>query len=133
MSKPDLFIFRRRTLINAEKCLNLPKVEKNAWLITKIEDDGVSMGVYDENDGLMFIDGIDSGEIKPFLQNKYAFEYNGFKLFIEPFSEKGTVYVFGAGHVSRELVPVIEHIGFKTAVWKERNCSILGAFLPKQQ
>ena len=113
--------FSPKDIDKCRKMLELAESGENAWLITKIEDKGVSMGVYDENDGLMFIDGIDSGEIKPFLQNKYAFEYNGFKLFIEPFSEKGTVYVFGAGHVSRELVPVIEHIGFKTAVYEERK------------
>lgn len=106
-----------------EKCLKILELFDSgidAWLVTVETDNGVSMGTYDESNGLMFIEGIEDSELKPFLNNKHSFEYKGKKYFVEPFNEKGIVYVFGAGHVSRELVPLLEHIGFKTAVYEER-------------
>ncbi|MEA4971641.1 MAG: XdhC/CoxI family protein [Candidatus Metalachnospira sp.] len=104
-----------------EHVLEVIRKNVSAWLVTRIGSAGIDMGTYDENNGLMFIKGISDNEIKGMLNSKYSFEYNGEKYFIEPISEKGRVYVFGAGHVSRELVPLIEHVGFKTAVYEQRR------------
>lgn len=40
--------------------------------------------------------------------------------YIEPFVQAGTVYVFGGGHVARELVPVLSHVGFSCVVMDDR-------------
>ncbi len=41
-------------------------------------------------------------------------------LYVEPLVSCGTVYVFGGGHVSQELVPVIAHVGFRVVVYEDR-------------
>lgn len=101
--------------------LDLINDNASAWLITRIKDYSVDMGTYDDNNGLMFISGLKDTEIKNMLKNKYAFDHVGSKYFIEPLTERGKVFVFGAGHVSRELVPLIEHVGFKTVVYEQRR------------
>jgi len=46
---------------------------------------------------------------------------------IEPLRNSGTIYVFGAGHVSQQIVPLSETVGFKTVVFDDRaeyaNCN----------
>lgn len=38
----------------------------------------------------------------------------------EPLVQAGIVYIFGGGHVSRELVPVLTHLGFSCVVYDDR-------------
>ncbi len=40
---------------------------------------------------------------------------------IEPLRNSGTVYIFGAGHVSQQIVPVSEMVGFRTVVLDDRD------------
>ena len=39
---------------------------------------------------------------------------------IEPLRNSGTVYIFGAGHVSQQIAPLSETVGFKTVVLDDR-------------
>ncbi|MDR0838836.1 MAG: XdhC family protein [Oscillospiraceae bacterium] len=38
-----------------------------------------------------------------------------------PLGEAGRVYIFGGGHVGRELVPVLSHVGFNCVVFDDRE------------
>lgn len=40
--------------------------------------------------------------------------------YIEQICDAGRVYIFGGGHVSQELVPVLAHIGFRCVVMEDR-------------
>lgn len=40
--------------------------------------------------------------------------------FSVPLSQPGRVYVFGGGHVSAELVPLLARLGFRVTVWDDR-------------
>lgn len=112
-----------------EYVLKLISEDVSAWLITRIGDCSIDMGIYNKNDGFMYINGLDDTEVKEIIKNKYSFKYKGEKYFIEPVSEKGKVFVFGAGHVARELLPLIRHLGFKVAVYEQRKELIeAGAF-----
>ena len=42
------------------------------------------------------------------------------EFYVEPISLAGVTYVFGGGHVARELVPVLEHVGFRCIVFEDR-------------
>jgi xanthine dehydrogenase accessory factor len=44
-------------------------------------------------------------------------EASGRKYYSEPLTKAGRVYVFGGGHVSRELVPLLSHLGFSCVVF----------------
>ena len=43
-----------------------------------------------------------------------------FRCLVEPLRNSGTVYIFGAGHVSRQIAPLSETVGFKTVVLDDR-------------
>lgn len=45
---------------------------------------------------------------------------NGLNLYAEQISTSGRVYIFGCGHVSRELEPVLTHVGFRCTVIDDR-------------
>lgn len=46
---------------------------------------------------------------------------NGKEYYAEQHCYDGMVYVFGAGHVARELVPLLCHVGFRCAVFDDRK------------
>jgi xanthine dehydrogenase accessory factor len=49
-------------------------------------------------------------------------EVNGnWRCLIEPLQNSGTVYIFGAGHVSQQIAPLSETVGFKTVVLDDRS------------
>lgn len=94
----------------------------NTWLITDIKEGGVKqMGIYEEGKGLVFAADINEGEIKPLLKSSGILRSGEPAYYVEPLTQAGMVYVFGGGHVSQELVPVITHIGFQTVVFDERD------------
>ena len=41
-------------------------------------------------------------------------------LFTEPLIQSGLVYIFGGGHISQELVPVLSHVGFRPVIFEDR-------------
>ena len=42
------------------------------------------------------------------------------RTYVEPIVRAGRVYLFGAGHVGRALVPVLRYVGFEVTVFDER-------------
>ena len=42
------------------------------------------------------------------------------RFLVEPLRESGTVYIFGAGHVSQKIAPLSESVGFRTVVIDDR-------------
>ena len=46
--------------------------------------------------------------------------YDNWRCLIEPLRNSGTVYIFGAGHVSQQIAPLSETVGFKTVVLDDR-------------
>jgi len=94
----------------------------NSWLITYITDGGVKqMGIYEEGAGLLYASGISSEAVKPLLKSRGIMQKGDPAYYVEPLTQAGTVYVFGGGHVSQELVPVIAHVGFRTVVYEDRE------------
>lgn len=92
---------------------------KRAWLITQLSQDHPGrMGLYSEKLGLV---GIDEPEIPSFIQGHTCkFERAGSSYYAEEILSPGYVYIFGGGHVSKELVPVLAHLGFRCKVFEER-------------
>lgn len=42
------------------------------------------------------------------------------RVVVEPIRDTGTVFIFGAGHVSRQIAPVAHRVGFRTVVLDDR-------------
>jgi xanthine dehydrogenase accessory factor len=102
---------------------------KRAWLITEIpsdecagnqrvpcllRSDGTSLGYLDQGDvkALTAIVGSNQAELIAYGEKRFL---------VESLCHEGTVYIFGAGHISRELAPLTRHVGFQTIVLDDRG------------
>lgn len=101
--------------------VKLYKGNIDSWLITRVNDEHqTQMSLYERHKGLMFGE-IDLSLIKPLLKSK-GMLYKGLETYyVEPLTESGMVYVFGGGHVSQELVPLLSNVGFKVSVYEDRK------------
>jgi xanthine dehydrogenase accessory factor len=96
--------------------------QKNTWLVTEIADGGARrMGVYARDTGLLFADGIPEADILPLVRARGVLKKDEPSYYVEPLTQAGYVYVFGGGHVSQELAPVLAHVGFSVVVYEDRE------------
>ncbi|MDL2217573.1 XdhC family protein [Christensenellaceae bacterium OttesenSCG-928-M15] len=96
--------------------------DEDAWLILALEGQAVAgMGVYDEKHGIRYTDAIALEELKPLLKGAAVLTDGDIRYYVEPLVQSLTVYIFGGGHVSQELVPVIAHVGFRSVVFEDRE------------
>lgn len=95
---------------------------RNTWLVTQICEGCVrQMGIYSREDGLRFLnDEIDERAILPLVRPRAVLKKGEPSYYVEPLTTAGYAYIFGGGHVARELVPVLAHIGFATVVFEDR-------------
>jgi xanthine dehydrogenase accessory factor len=50
----------------------------------------------------------------------HAEVFDNQRFLVEPLRQAGTVYIFGAGHVSQRIAPLSESVGFRTVVLDDR-------------
>lgn len=114
-----------------EYIVSLFSTQKSTWLVTEIADGGARrMGVYERGKGLLFADGIPEADILPLLKARGVLKKDAPSFYAEPLTQAGYVYVFGGGHVSQELVPVLAHIGFNVVVYEDREAFADPALFP---
>lgn len=93
----------------------------HVWFVLAIQDDAVSgMGIYTKANGLEFLPDVPIEEIKPLISSKGRCSAGNPYYYAEPLNRAETVYVFGGGHVSAALVPVLARVGFSVTVFEER-------------
>ena len=94
--------------------------DENSWLVTDLTDEqNWHMELYTES---RLPDGYKNGENAALFCRKPEFIKTETRtLYGEPLVQAGTVYIFGGGHVSRELVPVLSHLGFSCVVYDDRE------------
>ncbi len=89
----------------------------SVWLIRQFKDnDVIDMGLYTK-EGLLFASTIDEAAILPMLKSRTMISTD---YYVEPIVIEGTVYVFGGGHVSQQLVPVLSKVGFRVVLFEDR-------------
>ncbi len=57
-------------------------------------------------------------------------QVDGRDLYIEQISFSGRTYIFGGGHVAQELVPLLQHVGFRCTVLEDREAFAKKALFP---
>ncbi|MBF4692505.1 xanthine dehydrogenase accessory protein XdhC [Fusibacter ferrireducens] len=93
----------------------------DTWLINHITEGSMKqIGIYEEGKGMVFGEDICVEEIRPLLKSKGVLKRGEPTYYVEPLTQSATVYVFGGGHVSQELVPMIAHVGFRVVVYEDR-------------
>lgn len=92
-----------------------------SWLITVLHGSGVSeMGVYDNANGLRFTNAVSANDIRPLLTSGGVLQKGEPRIFVEPLTQPGMVYIFGGGHVGQALAPMLHAAGFRVAVYDSR-------------
>ncbi|NLU23361.1 MAG: XdhC family protein [Clostridiales bacterium] len=94
----------------------------SAWLILELEGGSVvRTALYDERGGLRFGGALTAEALMPFFKSVPVLTPGEPSFYVEPISARGTVYVFGGGHVSHALVPLIKSVNFRVAVYDHRR------------
>lgn len=102
----------------------------DAWLISEIADGGLAeTGIYAEG-ALRFGKDIDTGAIADCFGPQSVLTKGDPAYYVEPIAQKGMVYVFGGGHVSQALVPVISRVDFSAVVFEDRERFLTREFFP---
>lgn len=91
---------------------------RNIWLIQTLDADG-RIGLYTHEEGFF---GIEDPGWKPEHTQRQAkrISVGTTELFAEQINSSSRVYIFGGGHVSQQLVPVLTRVGFRCVVLEDR-------------
>lgn len=99
----------------AEQC----DKEEDAWLLMDISGEQVwEMGLYTRSGGLKGMQLVQAEQL--LTRRPVCMEIEGKTYYAEPIVKAGTVYVFGGGHVARELVPLLTRLDFRCVVLDDR-------------
>lgn len=101
----------------AGRAVELLSQNRDLWLITNMRPGSEAIGIYSPEEGLW---GMDAPEmiLKQFVSaNKNRMIEN---YFIERIAVAGRVLIFGCGHVSQALVPILSYIGFRCVAMDDR-------------
>lgn len=106
-----------------KKILELCDRDEDSWIITDITDEAAwSMGVYCESEGVLGIKDLVKENMASMLGNRSIITTEqGRRYYTEPLIRAGRVCIFGGGHIAKELVPVLSHIGFRCLVMDDRE------------
>ncbi len=94
--------------------------QENIWLAVELRDGkAVQTGFCCADRRLQFAQGTQS--VQSLCRSHPVWEMNGEEgWYVEPIHSGTMVYVFGAGHVSRALVPVLKSVNFAVTVYDPR-------------
>lgn len=112
-----------------EKALALLDAPGPSWLVTAMAGDCWHMGVYDRAGGLRGLD-IPMERLEPLLAGRGMLDEGEPVLFAEPLTRAGTVFLFGGGHVARELGHILTMADFRVVVYDQREQAVTRDFFP---
>ena len=101
-----------------------------SWLVTVMDGDRWRMGVYDRENGLRGLD-VPWGRLAPLLASRGMLEEGPPAIFAEPLTRAGTVFLFGGGHVARELAHILAMTDFRVVVYDQREQTLTKDFFPE--
>ena len=115
----------------AKTGLSLYEQGKDLWLLSDMSKGG-SLGLYSKETG--FVDVENPECLMPYLKrHPRLVKEDGREIYVEQIQTSGRVYVFGCGHVAQELVPVLEHVGFRCIAMDDRPEFANEALFPKAE
>ncbi len=92
---------------------------QQAWFVMEVSGNG-AFSLYSEKDGL--ITGDLPEELYPELKRLPAvYETAGRRFFARRLMDDGQVYLFGGGHISQALAPILVKLGFECTVADDRE------------
>lgn len=117
----------RAALVDVPELLDSPGP---SWLVTAMDQSGWRMGTFDRVHGLRGLD-VPEERLRPMLGSRGILSEGDPVLFTEPLVCAGTVYLFGGGHVARELAHILAMTDFRVAVYDQRERMVSREFFPE--
>ncbi len=91
---------------------------RNTWLALSLTDG--AMTLFSREDGTSFDFPISQDTIASMARSKPMLSEDG-QCFLLPLTRTDTLYLFGGGHISQELAPVLVHLGFSVVLYEDRE------------
>ncbi|MCF0137086.1 MAG: XdhC family protein [Oscillospiraceae bacterium] len=91
---------------------------QDMWMLSDLSDEG-RIGIYSEETGFLGMEGCELLRSAMGRQPRRITTETS-DIYIEQINSAGKVYVFGCGHVAQELVPVLQHVGFRCVAMDDR-------------
>lgn len=110
--------------------LTLLDGSRASWLVTEVAGERWRMGTYDRERGLRGLD-VPAARLEPLLGSRGLLEEGETVLYAEPLARAGTVYLFGAGHVARELAHILAMADFRVVVCDQREQAVSREWFPE--
>lgn len=101
--------------------MNACSVNEDSWWIRRIEHHQVTSMAVADSHGLHFGEDMEKTALEGLLKPQAVYQTGEPSYYAEPITRAGFVYIFGGGHVSQELVPVLTHVGFPVIVFEDRK------------
>ena len=106
-----------------EDALALLDAPGPSWLVTAMDGSSWRMGTCDRSRGLRGPE-IPMERLEPLLGSRPLLDEGETVLCAEPLTRAGTVYLFGAGHVARELAHILAMADFRVSVYDQREQAV---------
>jgi xanthine dehydrogenase accessory factor len=92
---------------------------RTGWILLPL--DGSGLGFYSDDSGLVGIDVTAAPGQKELIDHTTSIiETASGKYYTQKLMNTSRVYIFGGGHLSQELVPLLDHLGFRCVVTDDR-------------
>lgn len=93
---------------------------KTGWILLSL--DGAGFGFYSDNKELFGIDVTQAPEHGELIDHTTSIiETDSGKYYTQKLMNTSRVYIFGGGHLAQELVPLLDHLGFRCVVTDDRT------------
>lgn len=109
-------------------------MEKDAdvWLCRRLCEGVVTDACVAMKDCLLEGQGVDAKALIDVLPERAGIvNLHGDIWFFEPVASQGCVYLFGGGHVSQALAPLLHQLDFRVAVYEDRADFVTDALFPQ--
>ncbi|MBE6824894.1 MAG: hypothetical protein E7513_06055 [Ruminococcaceae bacterium] len=89
-----------------------------SYLISILDENNAQIDAFDDTSSLQNIYQNIDVELTSFNTPHY---FENSKIYIEPLTESGVVYIFGGGHVSQALCPMLTATNFRVVVYEDNE------------
>ncbi len=110
------------------KAAELLRSRRAGWLVSRLPDGDRHPEA--PRQGLVGPDGLQAGTLERATIQEVMSQFDGRQpclvargnegFLVEPLSQEGCVFIFGAGHISQDLAPLLRLVGFRTVVLDDR-------------
>ncbi len=113
-----LFASDSKTVDIFQKICSFLDNNTKSYLVSILDENNPQIGTFDDTNGLQNVSQDINVEPTSFITPHYFEEK---KIYIEPLTQTGVVYIFGGGHVSQALCPMLISTDFRVVVYEDNE------------